>query len=226
MKPPVNYVAIEFDKSRDDTFTTESGWTLYVPTMAKDPNDPRMETDVDAIRTWGKVVSVPFKTNKNMLIPVSKKEGRKTVSRTAADIIPEVQPGDIIHFRYTVMETDENRIITEEGIFVLVPYPDIFGIEKEDGTIHPIGSFVFVEPIYDKIIESELIIIPDEINRQKTPKARVLYIGTPFADEQPTGVNPGDVILYNNGFAERHKLRNDQWVEVIYQSDIHVILDE
>lgn len=225
MKPPVNYVAIEFDKSRDDTFTTEGGLTLYVPTLAQDRYDPRTETDVDSIRTWGKVVGTPYKTNKNMLIPVSKKVGNKEMSRTAADIVPEVRVGDIIHFRYTVMETPENRVVTEEGTIVLVPYSDIFGIEKEDGSIHPIGSYVFIEPLFDKIIESALIIIPEEFNKQETPKGRVLYIGTPFMDEEPIGVKPGDVVLYNKSWGERHKLRNDTWVEVIYQDDIHAIIE-
>ena len=57
MKTTANHVLIELDKTRDDTFTTKSGMTFYVPTMAIDPNDPNTETDADAIRTYGIVAA-------------------------------------------------------------------------------------------------------------------------------------------------------------------------
>lgn len=226
MKTAANHVAIEFDKSRDDEIMTKSGLTLYVPTMEKDPNDPRMETDMNAIRTWGKVAATPFKLNNKMILPLGKQVKGKDVNRTAADIEPEVQVGDIIHFRYLAMETSENRITTSEGTFQMIPYPDIFGIEREDGTIHPIGSYVFIEPVYEKVIESDLIIIPDEFNKKKTEKGKVLYIGTPFKDEPGIEVEEGDVVIYKTDWAEKHKLRTGDWVEVIYQDDVLAIVED
>lgn len=224
MVSAVNYVAVVFDKSRDDKLTTDSGLELYVPTMAVDSMDTSTETDMDSIRTWGVVAAVPYKNSKRMGVPVVKRVGRKQVERTAADIVPEVQVGDTIHFRYLAMETAENRVMTDMGTFVLVSYPDIFGLEKADGSIHPIGSYVFIEPIQENIVSSDILIIPDDINKRESDRGRVLYIGTPFVDEDPIPVSEGDTVIYDTKLAERHRLRDGRWVKIIYQSDIHMVI--
>lgn len=217
MKTTANHVLIKLDKTRDDTFTTKSGMTFYVPTMAIDPNDPNTETDADAIRTYGVVAATPWKLTKSMMVPVVVRKGNREQMRTVADIVPEVEVGDKIHFRYSAIDRIENRIYNEDGMFQAIPYSDIFAREV-DGQVIPIGSFVFVEPIKEKIAKSDHLIIPDDFTK-KTNRGIVKWIGKPFKDEAEIGVEPGDEVVYDTKYAERQKV-NDEWYEVIYQDDI------
>lgn len=206
-----NRVIIKTKKSYDDTFQTESGMTFY--------KDPTIRKEFNAV-TRAEVVATPMSMNtrRPLIIP--------GIEATVKDIAPEVEVGDMIHFRYGVIYEDddskwpENLVrIDGEYRFYMVFYDEIVAIERGDEII-PVGGHVLMDPIDDK--EEDSVIINPYIDKRKD-RGLVRYIGTNLSGRKPVTTAGTQVTFrkYNTQSGEPEYVDiNGHRYWVVYQDEI------
>ena len=160
---PIYKIFVTIEKRFQDEVKTESGIVFYKDTSFKQE---------DNSTTFGTVVAVPDKFDRAM---------------GTEDFKANVQVGDKLYFNFLVTVDDENRIEIDGKEYWMVDYFNAIALVR-DGKVMPVGDYILIEPIEEKI-ESSLI-IPDVVQKEKT-RGRI------FASNDPE-VEVGDEVEYED----------------------------
>jgi co-chaperonin GroES (HSP10) len=160
---PIYKIFVTIDKRFQDEVTTDSGIVFY-----KDTSYHLEENST----TVGIVAAIPDKYDRAM---------------GTEDFKANVQVGDKLYFNFLVTVDEENRIEVDGKEYWMVDYFQAIALVR-DGEIHPVGDYILIEPIEEKV-ESSLI-IPDVVEKEKT-RGRI------FASNEP-GLDPGDEVEYES----------------------------
>jgi co-chaperonin GroES (HSP10) len=136
---PIYKIFVTIDKRFQDEVVTQSGVTIY-----KDPTFNPEENST----TVGIVAAIPAKHDKNSFLP---------------DFQFNVKEGDKLYFNFNITIDLGNMVMVDGKEYWMVDYFDAIALVR-DGKIHPVGSYLLVEP-QEEVIESSLI-IPDVVNTE------------------------------------------------------------
>ena len=139
---PIYKIFVKIDKRFQDEIQTESGISFYKDTTYK------LEENSTVV---GEVVAVPAKIDPHSATPGS-------------PFFANVEVGDKLYFHFNVTIDEENRIEVDSEELWMVDYFHAIAIVR-DNKIYPVGSYVLVEPIEEKIETS--LIIPDTVDKEK-----------------------------------------------------------
>jgi co-chaperonin GroES (HSP10) len=160
---PIYKIFVTIDKRYQDEVKTESGIVFYKDTSYKLEENSTTE---------GIVVAIPDKYDRAM---------------GTEDFKANVQVGDKLYFNFLVTVDDENRIEIDGNEYWMVDYFQAIALVR-DGKVMPVGDYILIEPIEEKI-ESSLI-IPDMVEKEKT-RGRI------FASNEPD-LEVGDEVEYES----------------------------
>ena len=139
---PIYKIFVKIDKRFQDEIETESGIRFYKDTTYK------LEENSTVV---GEVVAVPAKIDPHSATPGS-------------PFFANVEVGDKLYFHFNVTIDEENRIEVDGEELWMVDYFHAIAIVR-DNKIYPVGSYVLVEPIEEKIETS--LIVPDTVEKEK-----------------------------------------------------------
>lgn len=207
MKSGPNHILVKIKATFDDEFVTDSGLKLY--------------KDVTFDEEWhltssGEVVAIPDALNRNHQLLINSESGKPY---TAADIEPDVQVGDTIHFHY-MANMPEHRIMLEDGLHLRVPYGYVFCAIRDE-EILPIGSYTFIEEIEER---EDLGMLINPFSKKRMDAGIIRHIGKPLKGEELpwTGereVCLGDKVVFTTDVEQRETVLGDEYI-IIYQQDI------
>ena len=84
---------------------------------------------------------------------------------------------------------------------------------KREGEMIMIGSYVLMEPIgyeLNEFGEGSKLIVPEYLRKQeRRGSARVVSIGSPLKGQPKLSIKPGDVVHFDQRFAEQYKFDKD-----------------
>lgn len=235
-KGGTGYCLIKVDNLFDDT--TEAKGIDNIPLMIDTTYQPERR-----IRTTGEVIQLPLMMGSQPIMQVSAgypgygavryipnqdtDEELATALysqgyynyKVMSDIAPEVRIGDKLHFKWRTLFSRKNLVAETKGKdgrqwIYKVPYDQIYCAVR-DGKIIPIGSHVFIDPVFeswDEILVPTYSEIKDKfgkpilrpksqwIQTRSAPKQKdrlgvVKHIGTPLKGDI-RNLEVGDKILY------------------------------
>jgi co-chaperonin GroES (HSP10) len=133
---PIYKIFVRIEKRFQDELVTESGLHLYYDSSYKPEENSTIV---------GEVVGIPAKHDKE---------------NYSDDFQFNVQVGDKLYFHYNVVMREENCI--DKDIW-MVDYFDAIALVR-DTKIVPVGSYVLIEPINEKI--ETTLIVPDTVDTE------------------------------------------------------------
>ena len=139
---PIYKIFVKIDKRFQDEVQTESGITFYKDTSFKLEENSTVT---------GEVVAIPAKHDMMAVTPNN-------------EFFFNVEVGDKLYFHFNVTIDEENRIEVDGQELWMVDYFHAIAIVR-GGKIIPVGSYVLVEPIEEKIETS--LIVPDVVEKEK-----------------------------------------------------------
>lgn len=215
-----NHIYVNIDSLFEDKLNTKSGVTLYNDTSW---NPEWGVTAHGIVRTAPKVI----KSNRRLTIfkGDTKQFGNTGVSPDnyrESDIYPDVQVGDKIYFRYTVIwavDSVKQGTLIDGELLYYVPYKDVFCIVR-DGDIIPVGSHVLMEAVEENKIATPTLIIPEALNRAvSTDKAIIRHIGKPLKGASAPNAEVGDLVVYSKRVGEAYTIEGKEYV-IAYHDDL------
>lgn len=136
---PIYKIFVTIDKRFQEEVVTDSGLTLYKDTSF---NPEENSTIV------GTVAAIPAKHD---------------LENFPEDFQFNVQVGDKLYFHFNITLDESNCIEIEGKQYWMLDYFDAIALVR-DSKIHPVGSYLLVEPKVEEI-ESSLI-IPETVDRE------------------------------------------------------------
>lgn len=136
---PIYKILVTIEKRFQDEVVTESGLKLY-----KDSSFKPEENST----TVGVVAAVPAKHDVHNFPP---------------DFKFNVKNGDKLYFNFNITIDPANALEHDGVEYWMVDYFDAIALVR-DGEIHPVGSYLLIEPMEEEI-KTDLI-IPEIVNRE------------------------------------------------------------
>ncbi|WP_407522691.1 co-chaperone GroES family protein [Lacibacter sp. MH-610] len=198
---PVNHVFVKM-QAYDDTVKTESGVTLFKDTTF----NPEWSATLSA-----EALSVPIKVGQ--------------IDGDTEGVLPFVQKGDQILFRYIVVQQLEqrdndtpihhNQHLIDGEIYWKVNYSMILGVVR-NGELIPAPGYVFAKPVVNMLEERKgILYLPDSVRKQEQKdRAVVVCSGVPKKDRADLELRKDDVIVYRPGMAEKYELNGEQYLVI------------
>jgi co-chaperonin GroES (HSP10) len=137
---PIYKIFVTIDKRFNEEVVTEGGLKLY-----KDPSFNPEENST----TVGVVSATPAKHDTKNFAP---------------DFKFNVKEGDKLYFNFNITIDPANMVEVDGVEYWMVDYFDAIALVR-DGKIHPVGSYLLVEP-QEEVIKTSLI-IPEMVNKEK-----------------------------------------------------------
>lgn len=136
---PIYKIFVTIDKRFQDEVVTESGLKLY-----KDSSFKPEENST----TVGVVAAIPVKHDTANFPP---------------DFQFNVKHGDKLYFNFNITIDPTNCVEIDGEEFWMVDYFEAIALVR-DGQIHPVGSYLLVEPMEEKI--ETTLIVPEMVNKE------------------------------------------------------------
>jgi co-chaperonin GroES (HSP10) len=136
---PIYKIFVSIEKRFQDEIVTDGGLKLYYDHTYKPEDNSTIVGVVEAIPAKHDLANFPD------------------------DFIFNVQVGDRLYFHFNIVHDMSNMIEVDGKQYWMVDYFDAIALVR-DSQIHPVGSYVLIEPLEEKI-ESSLI-IPEIVERE------------------------------------------------------------
>lgn len=136
---PIYKIFVSIEKRFNDEVVTESGLKLY-----KDSSFNPEENST----TVGVVEAIPAKHDTKNFLP---------------DFQFNVKEGDRLYFNFNITIDPANCVEVDGKEYWMVDYFDAIALVR-DGEIHPVGSYLLVEPMEEEI--ETTLIVPDIVNKE------------------------------------------------------------
>ena len=136
---PIYKIFVSIEKRFNDEVVTESGLKLY-----KDSSFKPEENST----TVGLVEAIPAKHDTKNFLP---------------DFQFNVKEGDRLYFNFNITIDPANCVEVDGKEYWMVDYFDAIALVR-DGQIHPVGSYLLVEPIEEEI--ETTLIIPETFSKE------------------------------------------------------------
>lgn len=155
---PIYKIFVTIEKKFQDEIETESGLKLYKDTSFK----PEENSTVVGI-----VAGVPSKTNPKAF---------------SDDFQFNIKVGDKLYFNFLIVLDPVNMIEIDGKEYWMVDYFDAIALVR-DSQIHPVGSYILIEPLEDEVT-SDVLYIPDASKKVEGTRGKVWASNDP---EIPVG---------------------------------------
>lgn len=206
LKSPRNNILCKLDKAFEDTIVTQSGIKLYRDTHFK----PEWNTT-----TTAEVVAAP-----HTLDSIPDFQGL-TVEVKAGDeiIISYMVVGDM-DLRDRDTPVHHNRFYFNGETYWKAAYYFYLGKVVGEKLI-PAQGYIFCEQVDEQRPEKIGLIWVPEMTQKEKPKgkAKVISVGKPLNGEADLGIEEGEIVKFNPGFAQKYEVKGRNII-ILKQSQI------